>query len=65
MLQIKRAWVSILVAVTILAIHAAALATDNFVRVKLPKGSSIEIPKNWVVLSENQRITLDSFVLLR
>jgi len=60
--QIKRAWIRILAAVTIFATHGVASATDNFVRVKLPKGVSIEIPKNWVVLSDNQRITLDSFV---
>jgi len=39
-----------------------AEATDNFARVKLPKGISIDLPKNWVVLSGNQRITLDSAV---
>lgn len=37
-------------------------ATDNFVKINLPKGVSIELPKNWIVLSENQRITLDSVI---
>lgn len=36
--------------------------TSNFVRVPLGKGASIEVPKNWVVLSGNQRTTIDTFV---
>lgn len=35
---------------------------SNFVRVPLGKGATIEVPKNWVVLSGNQRITIDTFV---
>lgn len=62
MTQIRRIWISALAVVLIFAVHGVASATDNFVRVKLPKGVSIEIPKNWVVLSDNQRITLDSAV---
>lgn len=62
MTQIRRIWISALAVVLILAVHGAASATDNFARVKLPKGVSIELPKNWVVLSGNQRITLDSAV---
>lgn len=31
-----------------------------FVQIKLPKGVSIELPKNWKIMSGNQRITLDS-----
>ena len=37
-------------------------AASNFVRFPLGKGASIEIPKNWVVLSENQRTTIGAFV---
>lgn len=62
MTQIRRIWISALAAVLLFAVHGVASATDNFARVKLPKGVSIEIPKNWVVLSGNQRITLDSAV---
>lgn len=60
--QIIRIWISALIAVIIFAAYGVASATDNFTRVKLPKGVSIEVPKNWVVLSGNQRITLDSAV---
>lgn len=35
---------------------------SNFIRVPLGKGASIEVPKNWVVLSGNQRTTIDTFV---
>ncbi len=35
-------------------------ATGNLTTVKLPKGVSIELPKNWVVFSNNQRIALDT-----
>ena len=46
----------------ILPILHFAYATDNFVKVKLPKDVSIELPKNWVVISKDQRITLDTMV---
>lgn len=39
-----------------------AWGTSNFVRVPLGKGASIEVPKNWVVLSGNHRTTIESFV---
>lgn len=41
---------------------SGAFGASNFVRVPLGKGASIEIPKNWVVLSGNQRTTIDTFV---
>src|SRR4051794_9377909 len=39
-----------------------ATATGNFLPVRLPKGVTVELPKNWIALSNNQRITLDSYV---
>ena len=60
--QISRIWISAMIAAAMFAAHGVASATDNFARVSLPKGVSIELPKNWVVLSGNQRITLDSAV---
>jgi hypothetical protein len=39
-----------------------AYASDNFVKISLPKGVSVEVPKNWVVISKDQRITLDTMV---
>lgn len=35
---------------------------SNFVRVPLGQGASIEVPKNWTVLSENGRVAIDTFV---
>jgi hypothetical protein len=52
-------------AIAFLFACSTALAS-NFVRVPLsPKGGSIEIPKNWVVLSQNVRTTIDSSVEAR
>jgi hypothetical protein len=39
-----------------------ARATGDFVTISLPKGVSIELPRDWVVLSNKQRVTLDTFV---
>lgn len=46
----------------LVALVSSAFGASNFVRVPLGKGASIEIPKNWVVLSGNQRTTIDTFV---
>jgi hypothetical protein len=40
----------------------SARATSNFIRVPLSKGASIEVPRNWQVLSESERVTIDTFV---
>lgn len=53
---------SLVVAMLLLGTSVVAWATGNFATVTLPKGVSIQLPKNWVVLSNNQRITLDTFV---
>ncbi|MBN8733766.1 MAG: hypothetical protein J0L64_24740 [Acidobacteria bacterium] len=47
------------------AVFSFGVAAQPFVTVQLPKGVSLELPKNWVVLSKNQRITLDSSVSSR
>ncbi len=39
-----------------------AWGASNFVRIPLGRGASIEVPKNWYVLSGNQRVTIDTFV---
>jgi len=39
-----------------------SIARSNFVTVSLPKGISIDIPRNWGVLSSDQTITLDTTV---
>lgn len=35
---------------------------SNYIRVPLGESASIEVPKNWVVLSGNERTTIDVFV---
>lgn len=37
-------------------------AAGNFIPVRLPKGVTVELPKNWTALTNNQHITLDSWV---
>ena len=61
--SLRPSWTpSLVVAVLLLGASMIAWATGNFATVTLPKGVSIELPKNWVVLSSNQRITLDTVV---
>ena len=55
-------WSSLIISFVALLLLSSAQATDNFVSIKLPKGVSIELPKNWVVISKDQRITLDTMV---
>ncbi len=39
-----------------------ANAADNFVAIRLQNGVSVELPRNWMAISNNQRITLDTYV---
>jgi hypothetical protein len=55
-------WSSLLTVFLALLLLSPAHATGNFVNIKLPKGVSIEVPKNWVVISKDHRITLDTVV---
>jgi len=48
-------------AALLLCVGIASTAV-NFVPVHLPKSVTVELPRNWIVLSKNQRITLDSWV---
>lgn len=62
MKNITAKWSGLLIGFLALLLLNSAHATDNFVNIKLPKGVSIELPKNWVVISKDQRITLDTMV---
>jgi hypothetical protein len=60
---LEQAWALSLLAVALLfTASTVAEAGGNFATVTLPKGVSIDVPRNWVVLSDNQRITLDTSV---
>ena len=52
--------VLILLALLIVSMHS--YGESNFVRVPLAKGASIEVPKNWVVISQNNRVNIDAYV---
>ena len=52
-------WLSIAVLVFF---FSTTYASGNYVSIRLPKGVTVELPRNWEVLSNNQRITLDSWV---
>jgi hypothetical protein len=52
----------LLAVLSLTSMASGTLAASNFIRVPLGKGASIEIPTNWVVLSGNQRTTIDTFV---
>jgi len=56
---------ALLVFVFLLLYAFGVSAANNYVRIALPHGVSMELPRNWVALSRNQRITLDSSVQAR
>jgi len=37
-------------------------AETNFIKIELPESVTIDLPKNWVLISNNKRITLDTWV---
>lgn len=49
-----------------LLIHCLAVgATNNYLLIKLPHNVSVELPRNWKAISNNNLITLDSSVQAR
>lgn len=52
--------------VFLVAIYASSVsAATNYVPIALPRGVTMELPRNWEALTSNQRITLDSSVQAR
>lgn len=50
-------------ALTLQPFYAASVeARQNFVKVRLPHAVAVELPRNWVAVSNNQRIMLDTAV---
>jgi hypothetical protein len=65
-MPLHQPWALSLAAVALLLnTPMVAQAIANFVTVTLPRGISIELPRNWVVLSNDQRITLDTAIEAR
>jgi len=52
----------VLLLILFLFASTIAIAASNFKTIGLPKGVSIDLPINWQVISNNQRITLDAYV---
>lgn len=48
-----------------LVLCTAQAQPNSYVIVHLPRNVSIELPRNWVVISNNQRTTLDASVIAR
>lgn len=60
--MIARISVPWLIALALFASSGIANATGNFILIRLPNGVSVELPRNWTALTNNQRITLDAYV---
>ena len=48
--------------VILIVFPLSVFAVSNYKFIKLPYGVSIELPKNWLILTKTNRITLDSYV---
>lgn len=57
-----RSILSILIALSMNYSASEAFTAENYVGVSLPKGVKIQMPRNWEILSNNSRISLDSFL---
>lgn len=61
-----RVWLTgLLLALACLATPGFVAAQSNFVRVQLPQGVSLELPRNWSALNDSQRTTIDAYVEAR
>lgn len=56
-INIRLAWV-----IVFFLLAGFANAKTNFVTIKLPELVTVDLPRNWVLISNNQRITLDTWV---
>ena len=52
----------LLVLILFLFAGTISIAGSNYKTISLPKGVSIDLPINWQVISNNERITLDAYV---
>lgn len=46
----------------LLLCSATSFAAGNYVSLALPKSVTVELPRNWVAITKNSRITLDALV---
>lgn len=50
-----------LFAITFLIWAGQSIAASNFVKIHLQNGVTVELPSNWIAMSDNKRITLDAW----
>lgn len=58
----RSAYIALLSGLALGLISLSGWSASNFIRVPLGSGASIGIPQNWVVLSDNQRASIDALV---
>lgn len=59
--MVKTHNIFIVILFTLLFCMDQSNAQSNFVRISLPNGVTIDLPRNWSVMSDNRRITLDTW----
>ena len=60
--RMRTAYIASLFGLAVCLIAVSSWGASNFIRVPLGKGASIEVPKNWTVISGSQRVTIDALV---
>lgn len=60
--RVKRINTILISVILSLLLSDIAYGATNFITIKLPKSVAIDLPRNWVLISNNQRITLDAWV---
>lgn len=61
-LRVFHRWCIFFLALMFVSSFAHSQPAPPYVAVKLSRGVRVELPRNWMVFSENQRITLDAWV---
>ncbi len=59
---VARSWMLGLAVLVLLAGGGVARAENVIETINLPEGVSISMPRNWIILSDNQRITVQAFL---
>jgi hypothetical protein len=57
----KEYYILIVVLISLFLCIEQSVAKNNFVKVILTKGVTVDLPANWTVMSANKRITLDTW----
>lgn len=58
----KGKWLCLFAILASSLFFSSAYATGDIVKIQLPKGVSVELPKDWIVLSNDKRLTIDTKV---